>query len=69
VARDGETAVLFDFFDKDALANRVIEVLTETGKVEAMRERARAAIVERFDLRRVCLPKWVAFIRKVAAGA
>lgn len=29
VARDGETAVLFDFFDRDALARRMIEVLAE----------------------------------------
>jgi glycosyltransferase involved in cell wall biosynthesis len=69
VARDGETAVLFDFFDEDALATCVIDVLTDPGKVQAMRQRARAAIVERFDLRRVCLPKWLAFIRTVAAGA
>jgi glycosyltransferase involved in cell wall biosynthesis len=66
VARDGETAVLFDFFNKEALATRVIEVLAESQKVTAMCGQARAAIVERFDLRRVCLPKWVAFVRKVA---
>jgi glycosyltransferase involved in cell wall biosynthesis len=59
---------LFDFFDKDALANRVIEVLAEPYKVDSMRERARAAIVERFDLQRVCLPKWLAFVRKVAGN-
>ena len=69
VARDGETALLFDFFDTDALARQVIGVLAQPERVQAMRERARAAIVRTLDLRRVCLPKWVAFIRKVAEGA
>ncbi len=67
VAHEGEAAILVDFFDKGALARRVIEVLTEPRTVEAMRTRARATIIERFDLRRVCLPKWLAFVRTVAA--
>ncbi len=46
-AADGETALLFDFFDHDDLADRLIDTLADRDASAARRARARAEIVER----------------------
>lgn len=62
VIEEGKTGFLFDFFDKDALAERVCGVLAERSALGAIRERARASVVERYDLRTRCLPELLEFL-------
>ncbi|NVK32665.1 MAG: glycosyltransferase [Gammaproteobacteria bacterium] len=64
VVEDGVNGWLVDFFDPAALASKIIEVLvTDTS---AVCERARATIVERYDLNSVCLPKQIELVEKLA---
>jgi glycosyltransferase involved in cell wall biosynthesis len=59
VIEDGVNGVLVDFFDAAELAERVIEALDKPERLRAMRAAGRRSIVETFDLKRVCLPRWV----------
>jgi glycosyltransferase involved in cell wall biosynthesis len=54
---NSENGILVPFFDVDQLADRVIEALTHQRRFKALRSRARATIVDNFDVRQVCLPK------------
>jgi glycosyltransferase involved in cell wall biosynthesis len=65
VIRDGENGLLFPFFDTDALSRRVIEALAEPKRFRQVRERGRADIVERYDLRTRCLPRQLALIKEL----
>jgi glycosyltransferase involved in cell wall biosynthesis len=56
VIRDGENGVLVDFFSPTEIAERVIEVLRDRGAFAAIRKNARQTIVEKYDLRTICLP-------------
>jgi glycosyltransferase involved in cell wall biosynthesis len=58
--------LLFDFFDRDALVRHVTEALGAPRRHASLRARARATIIERYDLRRRCLPQWRTFIETVA---
>jgi glycosyltransferase involved in cell wall biosynthesis len=53
---DGQNGILTPFFDLEALADRVIDVLACPHQYQHMREKARSTIVDRYDLHRVCLP-------------
>jgi glycosyltransferase involved in cell wall biosynthesis len=57
---------LANFFDRDRLVSVVLEVLSDPQRNGALREAARATIVERFDLQRQCLPSGLALIRAAA---
>jgi glycosyltransferase involved in cell wall biosynthesis len=54
VMRDGENGLLTDFFSTERLAERVDQALSMDSR--PLREAARKTVVERFDLKRVCLP-------------
>ncbi len=69
VIRDGDNGLLFDFFDTKALAGRVIDALANPGRYTEIRSRARATIVERYDLAEKCLPGWLKIIEETAALA
>src|SRR5688572_18442130 len=60
VIRDGENGLLVDFFSPEGIAARVDEALSMDA--EPLRQRARQTVVERYDLRRVCLPAQVALV-------
>ena len=62
VISHNENGLLVDFFDTAEIAGRVGEVLNHPQKYEAMRSKARETIVQRYDLRRVCLPRQVAML-------
>jgi glycosyltransferase involved in cell wall biosynthesis len=57
VIANGRNGLLVDFFSVDEIAARVDEVLGRSRDMSRVRERARKTVVERFDLRRVCLPR------------
>lgn len=60
---DGENGLLVPFFDVEQIAERVIEVLANPDGFQAMRTHARQSIIDRYDLRRTCLPKMLALIK------
>ncbi|MBF9059500.1 glycosyltransferase [Rhodobacterales bacterium HKCCSP123] len=59
VITHGETGLLVDFHDHEALARQVIEVLARPGDVAHMGPAARRHIVEAYDFETVCLPEHV----------
>jgi glycosyltransferase involved in cell wall biosynthesis len=56
VLRDGENGFFVDFFSPQAIAERVAYALEHQADLQPLRQRARQTVVERYDLRRVCLP-------------
>jgi glycosyltransferase involved in cell wall biosynthesis len=67
VIRDGVNGLLVDFFSPEEIAAKVIDVLTNPGRFEDMRQNARRTIVEKYDSKRVCLPAQVEYIKKVSS--
>lgn len=65
VIEDGRSGLLVDFFDGDALAQRLAQVLADPGAYRPLRDRARQVVRERYDLRTVCLP---AMLRLLGQG-
>jgi glycosyltransferase involved in cell wall biosynthesis len=63
VIEDGKNGHLFDFFSTEALAGKIDQVLKDSGGV---REAARQTILERFDLKRVCLPGQQRLVERLA---
>jgi glycosyltransferase involved in cell wall biosynthesis len=57
VITDRENGYLVDFFKPAEIAGRVCEVLERPQDTLPVRERARRTVVERYDLKRVCLPR------------
>lgn len=53
----GETGLLVDFFDVDALADQVIDVLANPEKYAHLGPAARAHVVEKYDFLSRCLPE------------
>jgi len=68
VVVEGENGLLVDFFSTEAIAERVDEALRGGDRIRAMRERARKTALERFDLKRVCLPAQVRMVEALALG-
>jgi glycosyltransferase involved in cell wall biosynthesis len=65
VIRDGENGLLVDFFSSEGLVNAVCEVLEHPDRMLEIRQQARQAIVKRFDLATVCLPRQVKLIERL----
>jgi glycosyltransferase involved in cell wall biosynthesis len=59
---DGDNGLLVDFFDTQALVDRVAGVLADPARYRPMRERARASVVAQYDLRTHCLPRLMEWI-------
>ncbi len=55
----GETGLLVDFLDADALADQVIDVLANPGTYEHLGPAARAHVVGTYDFRTLCLPEHI----------
>ena len=65
VIEDGRNGLLADFFKPDELARSVGRVLANRDAHAPMRARARETILERYDLRRVCVPAQVEMLRRL----
>ncbi|MDD2884354.1 MAG: glycosyltransferase family 4 protein [Dechloromonas sp.] len=63
VIEGGENGLLVDFFNHDALASNVANALATPSQFDYLRKNARRHIVERYDLKTVCLPKLLATLR------
>ncbi len=62
VIRHGDNGLLFDFFDRQGLADSVCAALNNPGHYQTLRQRARATVLERYDLHGVCIPQQLALI-------
>ena len=61
--RDGENGLLVDFFSPEAIAARVDEAIRMDSTL--LRQRARATVIERYDLKRVCLPAQLGLVSRL----
>jgi glycosyltransferase involved in cell wall biosynthesis len=64
VIRNGENGLLVDFFSTEQIAARIDEALSlENSKL--LRDRARGTVIERYDLKRVCLPAQLGLVARL----
>ena len=68
VIEHGRNGLLVDFFSPAELAEAVVCALETPAAMVPLREAARRTVQERYDLKRVCLPKQLALVDAVAAG-
>jgi glycosyltransferase involved in cell wall biosynthesis len=66
VMRDGENGLLVDFLSPTEIARRIVEALENRGGLDKLRARARETVIQRFDLRTVCMPQQLALIENLA---
>lgn len=69
VIRDGETGRLVDFFDREALVERVCELLDDEDQCRALGQAARRLMIDEYDLHRTCLPRQISWIDSVMRSA
>lgn len=62
VIEDGVNGHLVDFFDLDGWAEKLIEVLSDPQAQAPIRQAARRHIIDRYDLKSVCLPRLMDFV-------
>lgn len=65
VIRDGENGYLVDFFDTDALVDAVGAALSRPDRDARVRAAARQTVLDRYDLATVCLPAYLALLRRL----
>jgi glycosyltransferase involved in cell wall biosynthesis len=61
--RDGENGLLTDFFSAEAIAERIDQALGMDSTL--LRQRARMTVLERYDLKRVCLPAQLGLVERL----
>ena len=61
--------LLVDFFDYRAIAQTVIDVLSQPEKFKHIRDQARQSIIDQYDLRTHCLPKQVSIVEQLARSS
>ncbi|MBE9636147.1 glycosyltransferase family 4 protein [Salipiger mangrovisoli] len=67
VLTEDETGWLVDFFDREALVNRLCTLLEEPQTRDRLGSAARAHVRANYDLRGHCLPKHVEWVTRLAA--
>jgi len=67
VAKDGVNALLVDFLSPRDVADRVVDALANREAMSAICDEARRTVVQRYDLRTVCMPQLVGLITTLAA--
>lgn len=68
VLRDRENGLVVDFFSTDQICDRVDEVLDHPDRMQSLRDAARAAAIQNFDMTTVTLPRWCELIKGLADG-
>jgi glycosyltransferase involved in cell wall biosynthesis len=66
VIQDGINGILVDFFSPNDIAQRVVEALEDVHRHDEIRHNARRTIVDRYDLRTICLPAQLSLVEKLA---
>jgi glycosyltransferase involved in cell wall biosynthesis len=64
VIRDGGNGLLVDFFDVHGMSEKIIDALGAPDRFADIRKNARRTIMERYDLRNICLPAQIEFVRR-----
>lgn len=66
VIEDGRSGLLTDFFDIPALVEKLSQVLETRHEFQDVRQAARQSILEKYDLKRICLPYHRAALERMA---
>ena len=69
VILDGENGLLVDFFRPEEIAGKVIAALEAPEDFAALRRNARQTVIEKYDLKRICLPGQLRLIGEAASAA
>jgi glycosyltransferase involved in cell wall biosynthesis len=69
VMRHGETGLLVDFHDHEALARQVVEVLSAPGDFAHLGRAARQHMIDIYDFGSECLPEHIARINSMVPKA
>jgi glycosyltransferase involved in cell wall biosynthesis len=64
----GKNGLLVDFFDTEAQAATIASVLADPASYRSLAEAGRATVVEKYDLKKVCLPRQLQLVDDLAAG-
>lgn len=67
--RHGETGFLVDFFDKEGLAERILDVVGHPDHYREIGRAARRDVVERFDFATVSMPAFLGYLDRFVPGA
>ena len=68
VIRDGENGVLVDFFSPGEIAEKVVDALANPVAYRTIRENARRTMIEKYDLRTICLPAQLRLLEMARQG-
>lgn len=66
---EGETGLLIDFFDGNALVDRACTLLEDRELARKLGSNARELIVRNYDLKTKCLPQQLAWVDALATGS
>jgi glycosyltransferase involved in cell wall biosynthesis len=69
VIEDDANGLLADFFSIEGLAARIDEALQRRSELAPLREAARRTVLERYDLKRICLPRQLQLVDALAGQA
>jgi glycosyltransferase involved in cell wall biosynthesis len=64
----GVNGLLVDFFSPEKIASEIDEALRRQGELTPLREAARRMVLERYDLKRVCLPAQYRLVEALLKG-
>lgn len=62
VIKDGKNGFLVDFFDSEAIAEKISYVIENRDSLDFIRKNARETIISNYDLKRVCLPRQIEIV-------
>jgi glycosyltransferase involved in cell wall biosynthesis len=65
VIRDGVNGLLAGFFCTDELVARIDEAIDRQDDLKTLRQAARRTVVERYDLKTVCLPAQLRLVERL----
>jgi glycosyltransferase involved in cell wall biosynthesis len=68
VIHHGANGLLVDFFSSEEIADRVIEALEDGRALAFLRQNARQTVIDRFDLRTICLPAHLKLLNVLSPG-
>lgn len=67
VLQDGETGILVDFFDHNAITEQVSALLDDPARRARLGESARHFVQAHYDLKRICLPRQLEWVDQLAS--
>jgi glycosyltransferase involved in cell wall biosynthesis len=68
VIEHGVNGLLVPFFDTAALAETVVDALANPDRYAPIRKAARRTLLERYDLKTICLPQQIKLFDAVLEG-